>query len=121
MKLKIAELGEKQLKDYIVACNKIIRLPDDAMARAVEKLKGPNGPEKENKKKLIIENSLRSVICVAARYRGSGLTFANLIRNGNCGLIFAVNNWDGSGDFSQYLAWNIEGFIIDALVREKKK
>ncbi|HRU39114.1 MAG TPA: sigma factor [Candidatus Goldiibacteriota bacterium] len=119
MKMKTAGPGEKQLKDYLVACGKITALSDEEMAGAVEKLKGEDCVQKEGKKKLLIEKNLRTVIYTAAGYRGFGLTFANLIRNGNLGLIYAVNNWDGTGDFSQYLAWNIEGFIIDALVREK--
>lgn len=123
MKLKIAELGEKQLKDFLLACTRIKSVPDSKLDAVLAKYAESSGTEREDLQRLLIESNLKSVVCIANRYRGASLSFAALIRHGNSGLIAAVKNWNGSGpeDFMEYLAWAIEGAVLDALVREKKE
>jgi len=123
MRLKIADLNEKQLKDYLVASFHMQEMTQDKLALVLNKYKNTDGIEKEEIQRLLIENHLKMVIAIANRYRGAGISFAGLIRLGNAGLIAAVKKWD-CGDnegFVPYLVWNVEGAILDALIKVKKE
>jgi DNA-directed RNA polymerase sigma subunit (sigma70/sigma32) len=123
MRLKIVDLNEKQLKDYLVASFYMQEMTQDKLALVLNKYKKTEGAEKEEIQRMLIENNLKMVISIANRYRGAGISFACLIRLGNAGLIAAVKKWD-CGDnegFVPYLVWNVEGAILDALIKVKKE
>jgi RNA polymerase primary sigma factor len=65
----------------------------------------------------LAEANLRLVISVAKRYRGQGLSFADLIQEGNSGLLRAVDKYDaGLGyKFGTYATWWIRQGITRAL------
>jgi DNA-directed RNA polymerase sigma subunit (sigma70/sigma32) len=123
MRLKIVDLSEKQLKDYLVASFSMKEMTDDKLGLVLNKYKKTEGVEKEEIQKIIIESHLKMVISIANRYRGAGISFAGLIRHGNAGLIAAVKKWDcpENESFVNYLVWNIEGSILDALINVKKE
>jgi DNA-directed RNA polymerase sigma subunit (sigma70/sigma32) len=123
MRLKIVDLSEKQLKDYLVASFLMKEMPQDKLALVLNKCKKTSGAEKEEIEKILIEAHLKMVINIANRYRGAGISFAGLIRHGNAGLIAAVKKWDAidNESFVNYLVWHIEGAILDALIRVKKE
>jgi DNA-directed RNA polymerase sigma subunit (sigma70/sigma32) len=123
MKLKIAELNEQQLKDYLVAACRIKELTPDKLTLVLNKYKKSAGESSAEIQRMLIEAHLKLVVCIANRYRGAGISFANLIGHGNGALISAVKKWDGTdgADFLPYLAWSIEGAILDALIRAKKE
>lgn len=123
MRLKIVDLNEKQLKDYLVASYYMQEMTQDKLALVLNKYKKTEGAEKDEIQRLLIESHLKMVIAIANRYRGAGISFAGLIRLGNAGLIAAVKKWDFSdnGGFVPYLVWNVEGAILDALIKVKKE
>ena len=51
-----------------------------------------DGDEKARRR--LIEKNLRLVVSVAKKYRGYGLSFEDLIQEGNVGLIKAVEKYD---------------------------
>lgn len=71
-------------------------------------------------KKELIQSNLRLVISIAKKYRGRGLSFLDLIQEGNLGLIYAVDKFDISlgYKFSTYAGWWIKQFLGRAI--EKK-
>jgi RNA polymerase primary sigma factor len=65
----------------------------------------------------LAQANLRLVISIAKRYRGRGLTFADLIQEGNSGLMRAVDKYDHrlGYKFGTYATWWIRQSVTRAL------
>ena len=72
--------------------------------------------DKEARKRLI-ESNLRLVISIAKKYRGRGVSFEDLIQEGNSGLIKAVERFDPDmgNRFSTYATWWIRQAVTRAV------
>jgi RNA polymerase primary sigma factor len=70
----------------------------------------------EAKDRLVTAN-LRLVIAIAKQYRTVGATFPDLVQEGNCGLMRAVESFDWrlGFKFSTYAKWWIRSFILDCV------
>ena len=73
-------------------------------------------------KNTLIEHNLRLVVSVAKRYRGCGITFLDLIQEGNLGLIKAVDKFELAKGyrFSTYATWWIRQSISKALADQSR-
>ena len=78
-------------------------------------IKAQNGDEKA--KELFINSNLRLVVSIAKRFVGRGLSFEDLIEEGNLGLITAAERYDASlgYHFSTYATWWIRQAITRAI------
>ena len=65
----------------------------------------------------LIKSNLQFVASVAKNYQGLGLSYADLIAEGNCGLLKAIDKFDYEKGFKtiSYSVWWIRQSILEAL------
>jgi RNA polymerase primary sigma factor len=75
-----------------------------------------------NVREEVIKANLRLVIAVSRQYRGRGLPVLDLVEEGNCGLLKAVERFDVSLGyrFSTYAIWWIRQAIERALANQSR-
>lgn len=118
------DFKDKELKNYLVALyfsKDFTETDNDLICRNFFECK--NDKEKKEKEKILIEGNLKKVISVASKYRTPELNIADLIKEGNKGLIYAVKHWtpDINDNFTNYIYWNIEGFILNFVIKKEKE
>ena len=103
----------ESLKKYLKEISRLSRITADeekVLGRRVHK-----GDMKALKR--LVEANLRFVVSYAKRYRGCGLSFLDLINEGNIGLIEAAKRFDPDKGvkFITYAVWWVRQSIIHAL------
>ncbi|PRR80136.1 RNA polymerase sigma factor SigA [Clostridium liquoris] len=113
--MNIEELSDKE--DYINMYLKEIGKVDLLSKKEeVELAKGIEQGDEEAKNKLI-EANLRLVVSISKKYVGKGLTFLDLVQEGNIGLMKAVEKFDYRKGyrFSTYATWWIKQAVTRAI------
>jgi RNA polymerase primary sigma factor len=78
--------------------------------------------EREQARQRLIESNLRLVVSIARRYRGHGLSLADLIQEGNIGLQTGIDKFDWRKGFrlSTYVYWWIRQAMTRALANDSR-
>jgi RNA polymerase primary sigma factor len=76
----------------------------------------------EEAREIVIKHNLRLVISIAKNYRGQGLSFLDLIQEGNIGLMLAVDKFEyqQGNRLSTYATWWIRQAITRALAYQSR-
>jgi RNA polymerase primary sigma factor len=131
---KIAALGKKSRRSTrdtgkeCLLCKKNIEdkevlfgMETSEMKKALRML-ARGEKEGNDARKAMIEANLRLVISIAKRYLGRGLSFSDLIQEGNSGLMRAVDKFEYKRGykFSTYATWWIRQAITRALADQSR-
>jgi RNA polymerase primary sigma factor len=105
--------GSESLKKYLKEISRLPRITAEeerVLGRKIQK-----GDAKALRR--LVEANLRFVVSYAKRYRGCGLSFLDLINEGNIGLIEAAKRYDAAKNvkFITYAVWWVRQAIIHAL------
>jgi len=114
----LSHLSEDSIQMYLKEIGKVSLLtPDEEMNLARRKDAG----DKEAMQKLI-EANLRLVVSIAKKFIGYGLSFLDLIQEGNMGLFRAVEkfDWKRGYKFSTYATWWIKQAVTRALADQSR-
>jgi RNA polymerase primary sigma factor len=115
---RILELdkGEALLNKYLRSMGAIPLLSGEDEVEVARRIEDA-GPDADMAKAALIKANLRLVVSIAKQYTYRGLPLADLIQEGNLGLIKAVEKFDYTKGFkfSTYASWWIRQSIIRAI------
>jgi RNA polymerase primary sigma factor len=108
---------EKELRDLM-----LITLEDPASLRKRVELMKKRFTEYEEAKRSLSGGNLRLVVSIAKKYRNRGLSFLDLIQEGNTGLMRAVDKYEyrRGYKFSTYATWWIRQAITRAIADQAR-
>ena len=132
VKMYLKEIGQIPLSDPKE--EPIIARQIQEGEQAKEDIKNPDLSDEEKKKlakiiadgeeakQTLISSNLRLVVSIAKKYVGRGMLFLDLIQEGNCGLIKAVEKFDYTKGFkfSTYATWWIRQSITRAIADQAR-
>jgi len=108
--------SSQSLKKYLQEIAKLPRITADEEKKLGGKIKRGEKDAKDALR-ILVEANLRFVVSFAKKYRGCGLSFLDLINEGNIGLIEAAKRFDPAKNvkFITYAVWWVRQSIVHAL------
>ena len=112
-------IADDSVKIYLQQIGKIKLLSAEEELEVAKKIKEENS---EQAKKILVNANLRLVVSIAKKYIGRGLSFLDLIQEGNMGLMRAAEKFDYSKGykFSTYATWWIQQAITRAIADKSR-
>ncbi|EKD64051.1 MAG: hypothetical protein ACD_51C00088G0001 [uncultured bacterium] len=116
--IQLQEIANDSIRMYLCEIGKVKLLTakeEAELARRIEK-------GDQSAKKALAEANLRLVVSIAKKYIGRGLSFLDLIQEGNIGLFRAVEKFDPDRGFkfSTYATWWIRQAITRAIADQAR-
>ena len=98
-----------------------VKVATNEFARSLERIASGQAKSRRAKKELT-EGNLRLVVSLAKRYGNRGLSFLDLIQEGNIGLMRAVDKFEYQRGFkfSTYATWWIRQFMSRAIADQSR-
>lgn len=111
--------ADDSVKIYLQQIGKIPLLTREEELEVAKKIKEEHC---ELSRKILINANLRLVVSIAKKYVGRGLSFLDLIQEGNVGLIRATEKFDYEKGykFSTYATWWIQQSITRAIADKSR-
>ncbi len=110
------------VKIYLKEIGRVPLLTAEEEIQLAEQMSGSNESKASEARKRLAEANLRLVVSIAKRYVGRGMSFLDLIQEGNLGLIKAVEKFDYTKGFkfSTYATWWIRQAITRAIADQAR-
>lgn len=111
--------ADDSVKIYLQQIGKIPLLTAEQELEVAKKIKEHND---EHSKEILVNANLRLVVSIAKKYIGRGLSFLDLIQEGNMGLMKAAEKFDYAKGykFSTYATWWIQQSITRAIADKSR-
>lgn len=115
---RITSRDSESVTKYFNEVNKIPLLTNEEECELAKKIS--EGDEKALE--TLVKGNLRFVISVAKQYQNRGLPFADLVNDGNIGLIKAAKKFDNNRGFKfiSYAVWWIRQSIMQAIAEQAR-
>ena len=112
-------IADDSVKIYLQQIGKIKLLSAEEEIEVAKKIKEENS---EEAKKNLVNANLRLVVSIAKKYIGRGLSFLDLIQEGNMGLMRAAEKFDYTKGykFSTYATWWVQQAITRAIADKSR-
>ena len=109
----VRKTGSETLKKYLQEISRLQRVTPQEEKELGREIQGGDAQAL----RILVEANLRFVVSFAKKYRGCGLSFLDLINEGNIGLIEAAKRFDPGKNvkFITYAVWWVRQSIIHAL------
>ncbi|MDD3044561.1 MAG: RNA polymerase sigma factor RpoD/SigA, partial [Candidatus Delongbacteria bacterium] len=113
--------SNKSLNEYLkeISRENLLTADEEVELTKIMKTKGVKAQKAKEK---MIKSNLRFVVSVAKQYKNQGLSFNDLINEGNLGLIKAASRFDETKGykFISYAVWWIRQSILQALAEQSR-
>lgn len=113
---------DDSVKIYLQQIGKIPLLTSEQELAVAKRIKDKVGIDKEKAVTELVNANLRLVVSIAKKYIGRGLSFLDLIQEGNMGLMRAAEKFDYTRGykFSTYSTWWIQQAITRAIADKSR-
>jgi RNA polymerase primary sigma factor len=117
-KIKPSKVSSGSISMYLAEIGKFNPLPPEREVELAIRIQDDD----ERAIKELVEANLRFVVSVAKKYQGNGLSLADIINEGNMGLIKAAKRFDHTRGFKfiSYAVWWIRQSILQALAEQSR-
>ena len=115
---KASKVSSGSISMYLAEIGKYNPLPPEREVELAIRIQNND----EAAMKELVEANLRFVVSVAKKYQGNGLSLADIINEGNLGLIKAAKRFDHTRGFKfiSYAVWWIRQSILQALAEQSR-
>ena len=114
-----SQIADDSVKIYLQQIGRIPLLSSEEELAVAKEIKEKNSQEAKEK---LVNANLRLVVSIAKKYIGRGLSFLDLIQEGNLGLMRAAEKFDYTKGykFSTYATWWIQQAITRGIADKSR-